>query len=250
MAKESLEEQVKTLQKHVGLIFRTLTDLKSSVEAMEKKAPVEETNEIKEIIEAQRVVEEVIVANADAIKRIDKEMKKTELKINSAATDTSVKACGEVEEVVSDKKKRKKCRYFNWGYCKYTNKCRFVHPLDICRDYLRDNKCERIECGDRHPKRCKWEQSERGCQRGIGCLYLHSTSAIKFDNENSLATKEYKCEGCKYTWNDRTCMQEHNIKNMSVFFCLNCDDWIKNKFAVFEHGWTMFDEAGFLRTDV
>ena len=45
-------------------------------------------------------------------------------------------------------------------------------------------------------------------------------------------------------------MEEHQIKGMEVFFCLNCHDWIKDKFAVFEAGWTMFDEAGFLRTDV
>ena len=45
-------------------------------------------------------------------------------------------------------------------------------------------------------------------------------------------------------------MEEHNIKNMRVFFCLNCYDWIKDKNAVFEQGWSMFDEAGFLWTDV
>ena len=39
-------------------------------------------------------------------------------------------------------------------------------------------------------------------------------------------------------------------KDTRVLFCLNCHDWIKDKSAVFEAGWTMFDEAGFLRTDI
>ena len=81
MVKETWEEQVKTLQKHMGAIFRTLKDLKSSVEVLEKKTPPDDNNEIKEIIETQKVIDEIIVANADAIKRIDKELKKSELKL-------------------------------------------------------------------------------------------------------------------------------------------------------------------------
>ena len=57
-------------------------------------------------------------------------------------------------------------------------------------------------------------------------------------------------EGCKYTWTDKNCMKEHIIKTTRVFFCFNCDDWIKYKNAVFNYGWTMFNDAGFLRTDV
>ena len=29
--------------------------------------------------------------------------------------------------------------------------------------------------------------------------------------------------------------------------CLNCDDWIQQKNFVLEQGWTLFDEAGYLR---
>ena len=247
MAKETLEEQVKTLQKHMGAIFRTLKDLKSSVQVLEKKLPQEENKEIKEIIETQKVINEIIVANGDAIKRIDKELKKS-LRTNAVAKDTSAKDSVDVEEVVSEKK-RKRCRYFNRGFCKYLNKCRFVHPLDICGDYLRDDKCERRECCDRHPKRCKWDNSDKGCRRGNECLYLHTTINETEEDKGS-ELKEYQCQGCKYIWNDGNCMEEQVIKGIRVFFCLNCHDWIKDKPAVFEQGWTMFDGAGFLRTDV
>ena len=49
--------------------------LKSNVESLDKKLEAKETAEIKEIIEAQRIVDEVIVANSDAIKRLDREIR-------------------------------------------------------------------------------------------------------------------------------------------------------------------------------
>ena len=56
---------------------------------------------------------------------------------------------------------------------------------------------------------------------------------------------EYQCARCK-----RNHVKRHLVKNMEVFFCLNCDDWIKEKDVVFTEGWTLFDESGFLRHDV
>ena len=61
---------------------------------------------------------------------------------------------------------------------------------------------------------------------------------------------DYQCAGCIHVWNDTNCVKEHLIKSMRVYFCLNCDDWINEKAAVFNQGWTMFDEAGFLRHDI
>ena len=75
----------------MGAILRTLKDLKSSVEVLEKKTQPDDNNEIKEIIETQKVIDEIIVANADAIKRIDKELKKSELKTYVEAKDTPAK---------------------------------------------------------------------------------------------------------------------------------------------------------------
>ena len=65
------------------------------------------------------------------------------------------------------------------------------------------------------------------------------TNASVTDASNS----EYNCVSCNYTWKD-------NINNTNVFFCLNCDDWVKEKTAVFNHGWSLFDVDGFLRHDV
>ena len=62
-----------------------MKDLKVTVEALEKKTLLSEDKEIQEIIKTQRVIEEVLLANSDAIKRIDKEIAKRQNKetINS-----------------------------------------------------------------------------------------------------------------------------------------------------------------------
>ena len=64
---------------------------------------------------------------------------------------------------------------------------------------------------------------------------------------NNEAADKFKCEGCKYIWEEKSCVVEHVVENMKVFFCLNCDDWIQHKANVFNPGWTLFDEEGYLR---
>ena len=54
--------------------MKLVKDLKLTVEALGKKLDAKEIDEVKEILDAQKVIDEVIVANSDAIKRIDKEI--------------------------------------------------------------------------------------------------------------------------------------------------------------------------------
>ena len=232
----------------MGAVIRTVTNLKDSVEAIEKKVSGEENREIKEILEAQKVINEVIDTNADAIRRIDQELKKSKFESKSGTKNTPKEGNDYTTEVVNLNMGKRKCRYFNKGYCKYNQKCRFVHPSGICTDYIENKKCEKEECSSRHPKQCKWDLKSRGCKRGIECAYLHTaTESPKCQNSER---SEFKCAGCKDVWNERKCVQEHYIENMAVFFCLNCNDWIRDKAAVFNEEWTMFDDAGFLQTDI
>ena len=174
--KVPLEDEVKTLQKHMGLMMRTLKDLKCTVEVLEKKT--KENEEIKEIIKTQKVVEEVLVDNSNAIRRIDREIVEITSKISVPIVDT-LEECHEeeVREVNSLRKGKRKCRYFDGGYCKYKQKCRYIHPKHICEEFLKGQKCEKKDCLDRHPRECKWERSSRGCKRNEECDYLHVSQA-------------------------------------------------------------------------
>ena len=61
-------------------------------------------------------------------------------------------------DVVEEKRNvaTKKWRHFNGGYCKYKGRCKFVHPRELCEEYLSNMKCEVNDCPHRHPKICKW----------------------------------------------------------------------------------------------
>ena len=42
----------------------------------------------------------------------------------------------------------------------------------------------------------------------------------------------------------------HVIENTETIFCRNCEDWVKEKSNVYSQGWTLFDQDGFLRTEM
>ena len=161
--KVSIEEEVKKLQRHVGGMAKMFKDLKHSVEVLEKKASANKNNEIKQIMDAQTVIDEILVANSDAINRINKEINELSKKdvvtddtkdaleninhgqdgntkskkskkdvtkdtlgsINRGQEKDSNKAHKETDDECNDKIENKKtvCRYFNIGHCKYQNKC-------------------------------------------------------------------------------------------------------------------------------
>jgi phage shock protein A len=90
VAKISLEDQVKTLQKHMWAMVQMIKDLKCNVENLEKKIAITENSEIKEIIKTQQIMDGIITANSEAIKQIDEEIKEMTAKkfVNDVSNDT------------------------------------------------------------------------------------------------------------------------------------------------------------------
>ena len=255
MNNKTMEEEIKKLQKHMGGLVRTIIDLKSKVEALENKAENNQHNELANIMEKQEIVDKAIAANSEAIIRIDQEIlsfskvvQKDTLEKKNVDEVGGVYNKEEEHDEAESKRRvgrytRRKCRYFNRGYCKFTSKCRYYHPESICQNYLKGESCNQSECPSRHPKGCKWVSEKRGCLRP-SCVYLHSEKYI------AAVRKSFKCEGCKAVWEDEKLVVGHIIQNTQTFFCLNCEDWIKNKENVLSEGWTMFDDSGNLRDDV
>ena len=85
---------------------------------------------------------------------------------------------GEIEE-----KHRRKCRYFNRGYCKYKENCKYYHSPNICEEYQENGICAKDRCWYRHPKHCRnWSRNPEGC-RYKSCEYLHVNSE-KYSHAN------------------------------------------------------------------
>ena len=126
---KAMELEIKTLQKHMGGLVKTVLDLKSKVEALEKKPGEYLLDEVEKILERQRINDKAIAANNDAILKIDKEMhalsktkQNDDIENESGDKDLikdATKNSSTVKETdVTRKYLRKKCRYFNRGYCK------------------------------------------------------------------------------------------------------------------------------------
>ena len=47
----------------------------------------------------------------------------------------------DISKVSDNNKKAKRCKYFNAGYCKYKEKCKFTHTKEMCNVYL-DGECD------------------------------------------------------------------------------------------------------------
>ena len=74
----------------------------------------------------------------------------------------------------SDMATQNVCRYFKFGYCKYSEKCRIFHVKEECKN----KSCEIRTCALRHPKICKFYRDYKRCKFGEWCHLKH------FDNHN------------------------------------------------------------------
>ena len=161
-------------------------------------------------MEKQKMVDEAIAANTASIHEIDKEIKVLS-KENGKET-----MIGSSDRRTIQRRARK-CRYYD---CKYKYGCRYIHPRDICMNYLDSGKCGLKDCADRHPKVCKiWAKGRAGCKRDDVCDFLHVTLVQQDDKSNMgerLADQEYTCIGCKSSWKDSRFVVNHTISNQSV----------------------------------
>jgi hypothetical protein len=66
----SLDDQMKTLQNHFAAIVSTVKHLKFTVDDLKKKSEENIDSEVQEKVETQRVIDEIVVANSDAIKHM------------------------------------------------------------------------------------------------------------------------------------------------------------------------------------
>ena len=84
-----------------------------------------------------------------------------------------------------ESKSKRKCRYFNRGYCKYGMNCRFYHSQLICKEYAEEGGCQTTGCSKRHPRQCRyWTENPEGCRRSDACQYLHVKIESLSNNES------------------------------------------------------------------
>ena len=81
----------------------------------------------------------------------------------------------------------KRCKFDNFGYCKFNTDCKFKHATETC-----NVKCDTKVCDKRHPKPCKYEHK---CKRLQTCAYRHQ-------NVQTLVDFKAEIEALQNTVND------------------------------------------------
>ena len=156
--------------------FNTKIDYLVKMKEAVMKLYQEYENERKAIFSRANFIEKSAKENFDQDLRETCRITKVileELRIDTFKNDKTVHV---EKEADSDQVKqgKKKCRYFNRGFCKYGENCRFHHPKQMCSEYLQEGICRQWKCQQRHPRDCRyWTGKQEGCKRGESCQYLH-----------------------------------------------------------------------------
>ena len=128
----------------------------------------------------------------------------------------------------------KKCRYHNRGFCKFTERCIFVHSTHICKEYTKIGICKMSNCESRHPKNCRyWCKRAEGCRRQNNCQYLHLEST-RFKHNTINPEIFIEKETLKTTPDDSNvtnadCLRQpkvdsHHIETQHQDLCNECND--------------------------
>ena len=206
MNKQNRKDQIEELFKNQTYILDAVKNLNERLEAIEEKIDTGKIDDIKDILDSQVMIDAIIVKNSDDItvmKKVKEEngdaIKMLETKIdlldqeiqkrNEEIQNLNKHEHKENEEKIENKQIM--CKYYNRGYCKNKTRCRYVHPQNVCKIFLKDGKCCVRDCSSRHPKKCKY--FKQGCNRGDRCAYLHNASDQiegKLNNSNDKTDKK------------------------------------------------------------
>ena len=221
-----IEEQIENLKTNQGHVIEAVKNLNVGFEAIERAIDLEKLKDVEEIIDSQEIIDELVVKMSDDIK-ILQESKNINLltieKMDSEITMIKDKE-REILESIRDSARGNedgkglvgKCRYWDRGYCKFRNRCKFVHPPEICEIFLQGGKCDGESCYKRHPSSC-WFWKGYGCIKGKLCAYLHieaeqNINCRKCDRCFILTNKTYYCEFCEKTFCEHCAIEEAHTK--------------------------------------
>ena len=71
------------------------------------------------------------------------------------------------------------CRYFKFGFCKYLERCQYLHVKESCEN----NECDVRSCNLRHPRICSYFRDYNRCKFGDWCYFKHVNKNENRDTE-------------------------------------------------------------------
>ena len=72
------------------------------------------------------------------------------------------------------KKIQRKCKFYDSGFCKRRENCRFEHPKSLCQTFLETVNCQYPRtCPHRHPRVCRECKVGNVLEEKVACIYIH-----------------------------------------------------------------------------
>ena len=218
----NLKKKMNLLENKFELLINQIKGINKRISTIEEE--MEHNNnskEAKEIIKLQPIMDEIIVANSDAIKNLKVEV--GNIKQNNKYNE---KYNTNVENITSSNKvKQIKCKYNNRGYCRKRKQCKYIHSNIICEEHTNGEVCGNKYCEFRHPKKCLYFRMKYKCRFGVLCQYLHEEKEQK---------DEDKCEPIKYA-HEKKEQKDKDKSEQIKFQCVVCKDVLNNKSDIIEH---------------
>ena len=139
-------------------------------------------------------------------------------------------------------KEKRRCKFWNAGYCKLKKACPFLHPENICSEI----KCVDKTCKKRHPRTCKnWKKGS--CQFCNLCEFSHEEK-VNVDSDNEIKqddTNIDKHEDSDYIdYDNLDSDDDKNIEKVkTTFSCDQCDYISHVKSSLSRHVNTAHDNS-------
>ena len=237
------KEQLDEILLNQNYILDAVQNLNVRLEALEEKIDDDKMKDLKDILEGQSMLDEIVVKNSDDIVLLVKlkEVNDVKIKVFQQKIDLLDKEIlnrdEELKKLIQHKIKTNEehgqnesiiCRYHNKGYCRRKSWCTFKHSPNICEIFLKDGNCPDKDCASRHPNNCKYK--EDGCYRGDSCAYNHSESdsnLFKNNNDKNEEPRSNDNESLIMEPDDEISI-ETNKRGQECAKCGKSDD-VKNK---------------------
>ena len=85
------------------------------------------------------------------------------------------------------------CRFNQFGYCKFENRCFRKHVNIICENA----RCRKIKCELRHPRKCIYFLKHSYCKFGEYCKYSHDKDKNFIDIAKEVEELKLEIEALK-----------------------------------------------------
>ena len=176
------KSEIKVLDKENKTLTATVADLQKKLSECNSKLSTCQVDKVR--------LQEQNSHLFDLVKRVNSsqpaDSNSPQSRVEEAKLNTVIGSSNESSP--QNKVHKKKCRFFERGYCK-KNPCNFFHPSEVCTNFSLYGQCSLGQtCRLRHPQNVCMKFLEGLCNLGLSCAHQHPANRSHLQVSPSLHT--------------------------------------------------------------